>query len=62
MSKPRKVVIELTELEARMLRLVVGNGWGDGDFAEWIGDAQRTRACQRAMAKLNKAVEQQSMG
>jgi len=58
MSKPENIVVTLTELEARMLQQVVGNGWADGDFAQWIGDEQQTRACKRAMKKLNKAVEE----
>ncbi len=52
----KKVVVELTQCEAEALSLVATNGWGDGDFAEWISDRTQSRACIRAMHKLDAAI------
>lgn len=57
-SLKRRVLLNLTRLEARMLSLVVGNGWGDGDFAEWLGNGRDAAACRRAMDKLDAAIGQ----
>lgn len=50
------VQITLTELEADMLSSVAGNGWGDGDFAGWLGNPEHAKACLRAMEKLQDAI------
>ena len=57
MKKMKKVILELTELEARVLYLVVNNGWGDGDFSDYLGGASETAAALRAMNKLREARE-----
>jgi len=51
----KTIVIRLTPLEAEMLQYVVGNGWGDGDFAGWLDNKQHAAACRRAMKKLDAA-------
>lgn len=51
----KKIVLVLTELEADMLSLVAGNGWGDGDFKAWLSDPAKGPACKRAMDKLDLA-------
>ncbi len=51
----RLVVVKLTPNEADMLSSVAGNGWGDGDFAEWLGSKWKAAACRRAMRKLDNA-------
>lgn len=53
------VTVILTELEADMLSLVVGNGWGDGDFADCCTERGELAALKRAMAKLSKARRKQ---
>ncbi len=52
------VVLRLTIREAIALDLVVINGWGDGDFAEWLeaGDPKDVDACKKAMKKLKEAI------
>ena len=50
-----KVVLELTKKEARALVGVVGNGWGDGDYSDYLNDSHESMACKRAMEKLNAA-------
>lgn len=52
----RRVVVELTLAEAEALDFVVGNGWGDGDFAGYAGSHVPTQ--KRAMAKLRDAILQ----
>jgi len=49
------ITLKLTPLEARMLALVAGNGWGDGDFRDWINNKAHERACKRALDKLADA-------
>jgi hypothetical protein len=51
----KKVRIELTQLEAESLYSVADNGWGDGDFAEWLDNRHHSDACLRAMEKLRDA-------
>lgn len=51
------VTLTLTRLEARMLTNVVANGWGDGDFASWLGNRADVAACKRAMRKLEASLE-----
>jgi len=51
-----RVTVTLTLFEAKMLDLVAGNGWGDGDFADWLGDRRKAAACVRAMEKLSHAI------
>lgn len=53
----RMVSLRLTQIEAMMLRNVVINGWGDGDFGLWIKDRQEVAACKRAMKKLDACVK-----
>jgi hypothetical protein len=57
MAVDRKVVVlKLTRAEARALAQVAGNGWGDGDFAEYLGDNKRAiAATKRALTKLDRA-------
>lgn len=50
-----EVVIVLTRYEARQLQACIGNGWGDGDFGEWLGSKRRADACGRAMEKFDAA-------
>lgn len=50
-----KIILTLTQLEADMLYHVAGNGWGDGDFAGWLGNKTQSKACAKAMEKLDKA-------
>ncbi len=55
-SQKRRILLNLTMAEAQMLRLVIGNGWGDGDFAEWLGSKRDASTCRRAMDKLDAAM------
>ena len=52
----KHVILKMTRFEATMLRLVVGNGWGDGDFAEWLGNKKYADGCRRSMDKLDAAL------
>jgi hypothetical protein len=52
----KHVTLTLTLKEAVMLSSVAGNGWGNGDFGDWLGDGRKTAACLRAMEKLNDAI------
>lgn len=54
-----KVIVELTEIEAKTLSMVSNNGWGDGDFADWLSK-EESKACIRAMDKLDAACIQAS--
>ena len=56
----RLVSLRLTPLEADMLKSVTGNGWGDGDFADWLNDKAQIAACKRAMLKLDAAIREQA--
>lgn len=66
-AKREKVVVRLTPLEADMLSSVADNGWGDGDFADWLCGTDghgakarsRVKACERAMEKLDQARQAQ---
>lgn len=59
----KRYVIQLTELERRMLQLVIGNGWGDGDILDWLRAGfenqndyfSARRALMRAMDKVDDA-------
>ncbi len=53
----RRVILRLTPLEADMLALVAGNGWGDGDFVHWLKDKDQSAACRRALRKLRQAIQ-----
>jgi hypothetical protein len=53
--KGRTVLVILTPEEASALHGVVGNGWGDGDYEDWLGGPARAKTCVRAMEKLEKA-------
>jgi hypothetical protein len=53
---PRRVTVELTLLEAENLSCVAGQGWGDGDHADYLGDGVDAAACKRAMTKLDQAI------
>lgn len=53
----KRVILNLTELEADMLALVVCEGWGDGDFRDWIKSINDNPAKGRAdNAALNRAM------
>lgn len=52
----KRIIVELTEAEAKELRAIVGNGWGDGDFAGWGGAHAPTQ--KRAIQKLDDAIRQ----
>lgn len=54
-KRGRKVVIKLTINEAHALDSVVGNGWGDGDFAGYGGQHIPTQ--RRAINKLARAIK-----
>lgn len=49
----KSFVLRMTKLELRMLRSVAGNGWGDGDFAQWLGNKKEANACRRILSKLD---------
>lgn len=51
----KKVIVILTEAEAELLDGVVGNGWGDGTYADWLNDKRREKILLRAMEKLTAA-------
>ena len=53
----RDVVLVLSRAEAVQLASVVGQGWGDGDHAGWLGNRRHVAACQRAMDKLRQALD-----
>lgn len=51
----KKKLIILTEKEYNSLNLLIGNGWGDGDFAGYGGENPSTQV--RAMKKFQEAIE-----
>lgn len=54
----KKVILELTPLEASALYQCANNGFGDGDFAQWLRDAGakgEARVLEKAIEKLRRA-------
>ncbi len=60
--KKIRIVVELTEEEASLLSACIGNGWGDGDFAGWLGGGQRGKSCERAIAAWHEAHQKARRG
>lgn len=57
--KPRRVTVVFTRAEWDALCCCADNGWGNGDFADWLHDKRRADACVRALTKLKAAGFQQ---
>lgn len=51
----RKVIVVLTPKEAELLDHVVGNGWGDGAYRDWLHGKRDEKILLRAMTKLTAA-------
>ncbi len=51
----KTITIKLTLAEAKSLSSVADNGWGTGDFADFL-NKREVKACQSAMQKLTAAI------
>lgn len=55
----RGITLRLDPAETHALDLVAGNGWGSGDFAEWLesaGSPELVKPCQDAMDALGRGL------
>jgi hypothetical protein len=50
------VTVKLTLAEAKALLFVAVEGWGDGDFAEYLNDEVESLRTQRAIRRLRDAI------
>jgi len=49
--------VRLTLAELQALDSCLGNGWGEGDFAEWLNDPKAEAALKRGWNKLGDAIK-----
>lgn len=51
----KNITVTLTQDELSQILACLGNGWGDGDWAEWLSDETKTAALLAGWDKLERA-------
>lgn len=54
--KKEQIPIRFTLAELEMLNLCLGNGYGDGDFDEWMNNKQQSKDLASGWERITTAI------